>query len=157
MGCWIAHVDFGGGQADHRNFFLPLLLSVSLLALTALELRVLRLLFVLRLLLSGALDLNSCSNLGLVSCVTLFWAAVNFDDCQISFVLAGRIRFSFKSIQLNFSIPKHLLLLVLGRADLLSPCPLLLLRQLDDFLGEEWARWDSLYHTMIELALVCCA
>jgi len=49
---------------------------VGLLALAALELRVLRLLLlVLGLLLAGALDLNSGSDLRLVSCVALVRAA----------------------------------------------------------------------------------
>ena len=102
IGCRVAHVDLCSCQADHRDLFLSLLLSVGLLALTALELRVLSLLLVLRLLLSGALYLNSCSDLGLVSCVTFVRAVsllmVDLDDCQITFVLAGRIRFSLQPI-----------------------------------------------------------
>ena len=42
---------------------------------------------------------------------------VYFDDSQITFVLAGRIRFSLEPIQLDLAIPEHLLLLVFGRVD----------------------------------------
>ena len=88
VGGWIPNVNLGRRQADHRYFLLlrRLLRVMGLLALAALELRVLRLFLLLGLLLSGALYLNCSGNLGLVPGVgaaALFRAApmmVNLDD-----------------------------------------------------------------------------
>ena len=96
----IPYVNLGRCQADYRYLLLlgHLLRVMGLLALAALELRVLRLSLLFGLLLSGALYLNRSGNLGLVSGVAaLFRAAprqmmVDLDYCQIAFgCFAGRV------------------------------------------------------------------
>ena len=113
--CLVTHVDFGGSQADHSNLLLatttafawatPVLVYVlgvmkNLLALAALDLRILNLVFLLFLKLARlvlALHVDCSGNLSFIAVLALTWAATkallmsfHLDYCELAaFSFAG--------------------------------------------------------------------